>query len=82
MDTAVRAVDELVPLVGASGFTAASPLAKTRGDLAGLRYADGIHDSLYRSGGRTILDTASEPVASVPPLPAPPRRDVALPATA
>lgn len=66
---ACRSVDELIPLVGAAGFAAASPLIKARGDLAGLRYADGIHDSLYRSGGKTILQEASEPVITDTPLP-------------
>jgi alkylation response protein AidB-like acyl-CoA dehydrogenase len=57
VDTARAAVDDLVPLLGAAGFAAASPLAKARADLAGLQYADGIHDSLYRSGGKILLDT-------------------------
>lgn len=55
VDTAFQAVGELVPLVGAVGFQAGHPLAKARADLAGLLYADGIHDSLYRSGGLTVL---------------------------
>jgi hypothetical protein len=42
--------------LGAAGFTAASPLAKARADLAALQYTDGIHDSLYRSGSLRISD--------------------------
>ncbi len=57
VDTALAAASELTPLLGAAGFTAASPLAKARADLAAFQYADGIHDSLYRSGGKTLLDT-------------------------
>jgi alkylation response protein AidB-like acyl-CoA dehydrogenase len=66
VDVAYQAVGELVPLVGAVGFQAGHPLAKARGDLAGLLYADGIHDSLYRSGGTTIL--AGDRPAEVVPL--------------
>jgi hypothetical protein len=52
------------------------PLVKVRADLAALRYADGIHDSLYRSAGRTLLGTTNpappldQPAAAVPQLPA------------
>ncbi len=56
VDTALAAVSELVPLLGAGGFTASSPLSKARADLTALQYADGIHDSLYRSGGKILLD--------------------------
>jgi alkylation response protein AidB-like acyl-CoA dehydrogenase len=55
VDIANRAVADLAPLVGAAGFQATSPIAKARQDLAGLLYADGIHDSLYRSGGLSLL---------------------------
>ncbi|NJC66444.1 hypothetical protein HC028_18315 [Planosporangium flavigriseum] len=55
VDTAARAVTDLAPLLGASGFRQASPVAKARADLTGLLYADGIHDSLYRSGGISLL---------------------------
>jgi alkylation response protein AidB-like acyl-CoA dehydrogenase len=55
VDTANRAVADLAPLVGAAGFQATNPIAKARQDLAGLLYADGIHDSLYRSGGISML---------------------------
>lgn len=68
VDTALAIVDELAPFSGAAGFTAASPLIKTRADLAALRYADGIHDSLYRSAGKTLLDgiPAAVPAAVLP----------------
>jgi hypothetical protein len=59
VDAAHQAVTELAPLVGAAGFQQASRLAKTRADLTGLLYADGIHDSLYRSAGRTLLASMS-----------------------
>jgi hypothetical protein len=36
-----------------SVFETDSPIAKTRRDLNGLLYADGIHDSLYRTVGNT-----------------------------
>ncbi|SDD73615.1 acyl-CoA dehydrogenase family protein [Actinokineospora iranica] len=52
VDTAHAAAAELALLVGAAGFRHDSPIAKTRRDLAGLLFADGIHDSLYRSAGR------------------------------
>lgn len=55
VDAAHRVVADLTPLVGAGGFQAASPVAKARHDLTGLLYADGIHDSLYRSGGLSLL---------------------------
>ncbi|MGP3978993.1 acyl-CoA dehydrogenase family protein [Streptomyces sp. 8N114] len=55
VQTAHRAVEDLAPLVGASGFRADSPIAKARQDLGGLLYADGLHDSLLRSAGRTLM---------------------------
>jgi hypothetical protein len=41
-------------------------LAKARRDLNGLLYADGIHDSLYRTVGRTVTAGALRPDARVP----------------
>jgi alkylation response protein AidB-like acyl-CoA dehydrogenase len=55
VDTAVRAVTDLAPLIGAAGYQRSHPVAKARADLTGLLYADGIHDSLYRSGGTSLL---------------------------
>jgi alkylation response protein AidB-like acyl-CoA dehydrogenase len=55
VDAACRAVNRLAPLVGAAGFQRHHPIAKARFDLAALQYADGIHDSLYRSGGSALL---------------------------
>lgn len=55
VDTACKAVAALAPLVGAAGFQKTHPIAKARCDLAGLQYADGIHDALYRSGGSELL---------------------------
>ncbi|MDF3149402.1 MULTISPECIES: acyl-CoA dehydrogenase [unclassified Streptomyces] len=57
VETAHRAVQDLAPLVGASGFRADSPISRARTDLGGLLYADGIHDALLRSVGRTLLST-------------------------
>jgi hypothetical protein len=54
-------VSDLALLVGAAGFTADSPLVKAAGDLAALRYADGIHDSLYRATGRALTTAAVAP---------------------
>jgi alkylation response protein AidB-like acyl-CoA dehydrogenase len=64
IDIANQASSELALLMGASAFRADCQVAKTRRDLAGLLYADGIHDSLYRAAGKhhTAADTAvSEP---------------------
>ena len=58
-DLARGATDELTVLIGATGFTAAHRLQKLGGDLAALRYADGVHDSLYLSAGRALLGAAS-----------------------
>jgi alkylation response protein AidB-like acyl-CoA dehydrogenase len=54
VDAAHRAATELPVLVGALAFGAGGRLIKARNDLTGLLYADGIHDSLYRSAGRTL----------------------------
>jgi hypothetical protein len=55
VDVGYRAVADLAPLLGACGFQQASPVAKARADITGLLYADGIHDSLYRSGGVSFV---------------------------
>lgn len=68
VDIAVKAVADLAPLIGATGFQKAHPIAKARADLTGLLYADGIHDSLYRSGGFTLLSKRTAPAAPTPPL--------------
>lgn len=57
IDTANRAAADLALLSGATGFRADSPIAKTRRDLGGLLYADGIHDSLYRTAGKQHTTT-------------------------
>jgi hypothetical protein len=67
VDTAVHAVADLTPLVGAAGFQRGHPVAKARADLTGLLYADGIHDSLYRSGGITLLADAAAAARPSPP---------------
>jgi len=55
VDAALRAVTDLAPLIGAAGYQRSHPVAEARADLTGLLYADGIHDSLYRSGGLSLL---------------------------
>jgi alkylation response protein AidB-like acyl-CoA dehydrogenase len=64
VDTAHQAVAELALLLGATGFQAASPIAKTRRDLIGLLYADGIHDSLYRAAGKHHIALRPTPPTS------------------
>ena len=65
-DVAYTAASELALLAGAPGFAADSQLAKARRDLNGLLYADGIHDSLYRTVGRTLTTGLLRPDARVP----------------
>jgi hypothetical protein len=48
-------------LIGATGFAAEHRLQKLWCDLAALRYADGVHDSLYLSAGRALLGAARRP---------------------
>lgn len=73
IDTANQTAAELALLLGAAGFRADCQIAKVRRDLNGLLYADGIHDSLYRTAGKhhTAPDTqvpaprgTAEPVAA------------------
>lgn len=66
VDAAHAAASELTLLTGAAGFTAASPLTKALGDLSALRYADGIHDSLYRAAGRELTSTRPAMPAAIP----------------
>lgn len=66
IDTANQAAAELALLLGAAGFRADCQIAKTRRDLNGLLYADGIHDSLYRTAGKhhaTAVDTTGDDTA-------------------
>ncbi|GGK79106.1 acyl-CoA dehydrogenase family protein [Mangrovihabitans endophyticus] len=60
VDTAARAISDLAPLIGAAGYRRSHPIAKARADLTGLLYADGIHDSLYRSGGISLLGSPAK----------------------
>jgi alkylation response protein AidB-like acyl-CoA dehydrogenase len=55
VDAASTAVSELSLLAGAAGCVVGSPLEKAVRDLRALQYADGIHDSLYRSAGRALM---------------------------
>ena len=70
IDTAHQAATELALLLGAAGYRADTPIAKTRRDLDALLIADGIHDTLYRSAGKhhttrppTVTEPRQEPVA-------------------
>ncbi|MGW4369798.1 acyl-CoA dehydrogenase family protein [Nocardia takedensis] len=62
---------ELVPLTGAAGFRADSPLTKIGRDLRALLYADGIHDSLYRAAGKQHTTGADADTATSGPRPGP-----------
>lgn len=62
VDVAHHTTAELALLLGATGFRADSPIAKTHRDLNGLLYADGIHDSLYRTAGKHHITVHKEPV--------------------
>lgn len=70
IDTANSVTAELALLLGASGFRADCQTAKTRRDLSGLLYADGIHDSLYRTVGKRHT-TTKDPTSSITAVPAP-----------
>jgi alkylation response protein AidB-like acyl-CoA dehydrogenase len=67
VDAAYQAASELALLAGAAGFTAESRTAITRADLNALLYADGIHDSLYRTAGRDITSLARTTANTVMP---------------
>jgi alkylation response protein AidB-like acyl-CoA dehydrogenase len=73
VESADHAAGELALLLGAAGFRADSPIAKTRRDLGGLLYADGILDSLYRAAGKqhtthqeTTVPTPRDAQESIP----------------
>ncbi|MEU4215063.1 hypothetical protein [Actinoplanes sp. NPDC026623] len=68
-DTAIQAVSDLAALISAAGFQIHHPVAHARRDLTGLLYADGIHDSLYLSGGLTLLTAAAGPARPPQPMP-------------
>ena len=55
VDTAYQAVVDLAPLIGAPGYQRDSVTSKILADLGGLRLADGVHDELYRSAGKALL---------------------------
>jgi alkylation response protein AidB-like acyl-CoA dehydrogenase len=62
VDAAYDTTTDLIPLAGAAGYRADSTIAETHRDLAGLRFADGIHDSLYEQ----CLESVDRPVRGVP----------------
>jgi alkylation response protein AidB-like acyl-CoA dehydrogenase len=62
IDTANQTAAELALLLGAAGFRDDCQIAKTRRDLNGLLYADGIHDSLYRAAGKHYAEREKAPV--------------------
>jgi alkylation response protein AidB-like acyl-CoA dehydrogenase len=71
-DAAYQVASELALLAGAAGFTAESRTAKIRADLNALLCADGIHDSLYRAVGRTLVtpERPGMPLLALPSIPA------------
>lgn len=69
VDVAYQAACELTLLAGAAGFAAESRTAKACRDLNALLYADGIHDSLYRSAGRSLASSGQAGRLTVPRLP-------------
>ncbi|RAS59007.1 cyclohexanecarboxyl-CoA dehydrogenase [Lentzea atacamensis] len=81
IDTANSATAELALLLGASGFRADCRTAKTRRDLGGLLYADGIHDSLYRTAGKQHTAT-KDSAGDVTAVPAPRDRPASVAMTA
>lgn len=84
VDAAYQAASELALLAGAVGFTAESRTAVTRSDLNGLLYADGIHDSLYRTAGRDITSLAKMVKADTitPQVPVMREKEIEAPAPA
>jgi hypothetical protein len=74
-DIAYQAASELALLEGAAGFTANSLAVKVRADLNALLYADGIHDSLYRSAGRSLITNAVQALPGTAAAPVPRPRD-------
>lgn len=59
VEQAYHTVSELALLMGAAAFRNDHFVAKALGDLRGFLFADGIHDGLRRSVGRTLLDVPS-----------------------
>lgn len=54
LDTAQAAASDFTLLAGAADWTVSSPLKKANRDLRALLYADGGHDSLYRTAGLAL----------------------------
>jgi alkylation response protein AidB-like acyl-CoA dehydrogenase len=81
IDTANSAAAELALLLGASEFRADCQTAKTRRDLCGLLYADGIHDSLYRTAGKQHAAT-KDTACDITAVPAPRDRPASVAMTA
>lgn len=59
IEQAYHAVSELALLIGATSFRDDHFTAKALNDLRGFLFADGIHDGLRRSVGRTLFDLPS-----------------------
>lgn len=59
VEQAYHTVSELALLIGAPAFRNDHFVAKALSDLRGFLFADGIHDGLRRSVGRTLLDIPS-----------------------
>lgn len=56
VDEAYQAVSKMALLIGAASFQFDNFVAKALRDLRGLLFADGIHDALRRSSGRTLVN--------------------------
>ncbi|OGY54930.1 MAG: hypothetical protein A3A24_03325 [Candidatus Buchananbacteria bacterium RIFCSPLOWO2_01_FULL_46_12] len=59
VEQAYHTVSELALFMGAAAFRNDHFVAKALGDLRGFFFADGVHDGLRRSVGRTLLDVPS-----------------------
>lgn len=59
VEQAYNAVSELALLMGAASYRADNFAAKALCDLRGFLLADGVHDALRRSAGRTLMDLPS-----------------------
>ena len=79
IDTANSATAELALLLGASGFRA--DRRQDLRDLSGLLYADGIHDSPYRTAGRQHA-TTKDVSGAITAVPAPRDRSAQVAMTA
>lgn len=55
VQTAHDTLEDVALLLGATGFEFGHPVAKARRDVSAFLFADGMHDALLRSVGRSVL---------------------------